>query len=126
MSVPFVLARAGAVATFLNMALHTSATPQIMRSAKAASPEMGGLVPLLWLLYSAALLILGILVWLHARPGAAQRSPVMFLSAFFLTATAVGQYVVFGFILPEVTVLIAAALLVASTFTSERTATAAA
>lgn len=112
MSLTVVLARAGAAGIFINMALHTSATGQIARSAQAASPDMGRAMPLLWLLYSAALLILGVLAWIHAPPTATQRAAVMYLSAAYLIATAVGQYAAFGFIFPEVTLLVTAALLV--------------
>ena len=111
-----VFARAGAIGFFINLAMHTMALVPVRRSAMTSSKDIVGLVTLLWLMFSVALLVIGLIVWVHARPSPL-RKPVLFLAGLFPVATAVGQLMAFGWIFPEATLVLTGLLTLVAAFT---------
>lgn len=111
-----ILARAGAIGFFINLVLHTMATGAVRTNALRASADLGALVTLLWLLFSVVMLVLGVIVWVHARPASAHRRTVLALAAIFPLATAIGQLITFGPIFPVATLALTASLTFGAAF----------
>jgi hypothetical protein len=109
-----LLARAAAFGFFINLVLHTSAVGPVSRMAAQASREFGAVVPVLWLGFSGALFIFGVIVLLHAHPAAPQRKPVLILAGLFPLGTAIGQYFALGWIFPEATLGLTGLLAIAA------------
>ncbi len=113
-----ILARAGAIGFFINLVLHTMATGAVRTNALRASAELGALVTALWLIFSVAMLVLGLIVWLHAKPASSHRRTVLFLAGIFPLATAIGQMIAFGPIFPEATLGLTALLTFGAAFSA--------
>ena len=118
-----ILARAGAIGFFINLVLHTMATGAVRTNALRASAELGSLVTLLWLLFSVVMLLLGLIVWVQAKPASAHRRTVLALAAIFPLATAIGQLIAFGPIFPVATLALTALLTFGAAFSAPVRAT---
>jgi hypothetical protein len=119
-----VLARIAALAFVVTAALHSSAYRAVTALARSGPSELHPLVPTVWLCFSLALIILGLIIAANAKATpSAHRMMTLVFAGLFAFGSAALQLIYFGFI-PPVAILcvdgalaIAAALLVPTTRT---------